>query len=62
VLNDKFKGRSREFFLASADQGLMALVAGPDVVRFAPSLVITDADIAEGMQRFEQAVKQVATA
>jgi acetylornithine/N-succinyldiaminopimelate aminotransferase len=40
----------------------MALVAGPDVVRFAPSLVITDADIAEGMQRFEQAVKQVATA
>ena len=62
VLNDKFKGRSREFFLASADQGLMALVAGPDVVRFAPSLVITEADIAEGMQRFEQAVKQVATA
>ena len=62
VLNDKFKGRSREFFLASADQGLMALVAGPDVVRFAPSLVITEADIAEGMQRFEQAVKQVAAA
>ena len=29
VLNDKFKGRSREFFLASADQGLMALVQAP---------------------------------
>lgn len=28
VLNEKYKGRSREFFLASADQGLMALVAG----------------------------------
>ena len=62
VLNDKFKGRSREFFLASADHGLMALVAGPDVVRFAPSLVITEADITEGMQRFEQAVKQVVSA
>lgn len=62
VLNEKYKGRSREFFLASAEQGLMALVAGPDVVRFAPSLVITAADIAEGMQRFEQAVKQVVSA
>lgn len=62
VLNEKYKGRSREFFLASADQGLMALVAGPDVVRFAPSLVITSEDITVGMQRFEQAVKQVVDA
>ncbi|HEX5791957.1 MAG TPA: aspartate aminotransferase family protein [Rheinheimera sp.] len=62
VLNEKYKGRSREFFLASAEQGLMALVAGPDVVRFAPSLVITAEDITEGMQRFEQAVKQVVSA
>lgn len=59
VLNDKYKGRSREFFLAAADHGLMALVAGVDVVRFAPSLVITADDIYQGMQRFEQAVKQV---
>ncbi|WP_240223757.1 aspartate aminotransferase family protein [Rheinheimera hassiensis] len=62
VLNEKYKGRSREFFLAAADQGLMALVAGPDVVRFAPSLVITPEDITAGMQRFEQAVKQVVNA
>ena len=59
VLNEKYKGRSREFFLAAADHGLMALVAGTDVVRFAPSLVITADDIHQGMQRFEQAVKQV---
>lgn len=62
VLNEKYKGRSREFFLAAADQGLMALVAGPDVVRFAPSLVIAPEDITAGMQRFEQAVKQVVNA
>jgi len=37
----------------------MALVAGPDVVRFAPSLVITPDEIKAGMQRFELAVKQV---
>ncbi len=59
VLNDQFKGRSRDFFLASADLGLLALVAGPDVIRFAPSLVIPEADIIEGMRRFEQAVAQV---
>lgn len=62
VLNDKYKGRSRDFFLAAAEHGVMALVAGPDVVRFAPSLVITPADIREGMQRFEQAVEQVVSA
>ena len=62
VLNEQYKGRSREFFLAAADQGLMALVAGADVVRFAPSLVITADDIHEGMARFEQAVKQVVSA
>jgi acetylornithine/N-succinyldiaminopimelate aminotransferase len=62
VLNEKYKGRSREFFLAAADQGLMALVAGPDVVRFAPSLIITPEEITAGMHRFEQAVKQVVNA
>ena len=59
VLNDDFKGRSRDFLQASAAQGLMALVAGPDVIRFAPSLVIPDEDIAAGLQRFERAVAQV---
>ncbi|NRQ41090.1 aspartate aminotransferase family protein [Rheinheimera sp. YQF-2] len=59
VLNEKYKSRSRDFFLAAADHGVMALVAGPDVVRFAPSLVITPEDIVEGMQRFALAVKQV---
>lgn len=59
ALNEKFKGRSRDFLLASADLGLFVLMAGTDVVRFAPSLVIPDADILEGMARFEQAVAKV---
>lgn len=62
VLNEQYKGRSREFFLAAADQGLLALVAGPDVVRFAPSLVIAPQEITAGMLCFEQAVKQVVNA
>ncbi|MFT6896132.1 MAG: acetylornithine/N-succinyldiaminopimelate aminotransferase [Paraglaciecola sp.] len=59
VLNDDFQGRSRDFLQASAAQGLMTLVAGPDVIRFAPSLVIPDEDIVAGLQRFERAVAQV---
>lgn len=59
ALNDKFKGKSREFLLASAEHGLMVLIAGADVVRFTPSLVIPEADINEGLERFEKAVAQV---
>lgn len=59
VLNDRFKGRARDFLTAAAEQGLFTLVAGADVVRFTPSLVIPEADIKAGMARFELAVKQV---
>tara|TARA_R110002126_G_scaffold16527_4_gene65965 strand:+ start:138 stop:1355 length:1218 start_codon:yes stop_codon:yes gene_type:complete len=62
VLTEKYRGRARDFFLAAAEQGLMVLVAGPEVIRFAPSLVITEQDIREGMQRFAAAVKQVVQA
>ncbi|MBV7316275.1 aspartate aminotransferase family protein [Shewanella sp. NIFS-20-20] len=62
VLNDKYAGRSREFLLASIDQGLMSLIAGPNVVRFAPSLIIPEADITEGLARFERAVAAVVAA
>ncbi|SEI11781.1 acetylornithine/N-succinyldiaminopimelate aminotransferase [Rheinheimera pacifica] len=59
VLNSDYAGKARDFMLAAADQGLMALVAGTSVVRFAPSLIIPDADITEGLARFEQAVAHV---
>lgn len=59
ALNEKFTGRARDFLVASADQQLMCLVAGASVVRFAPSLVIPDADITEGLARFERAVAHV---
>ncbi len=51
-----FKGRAREFLNAAVEQGCMCLVAGPDVLRFAPSLIIPEADIAEGMARLEAAI------
>jgi acetylornithine/N-succinyldiaminopimelate aminotransferase len=59
VLNEKYQGRAKEFLLAAMDNGLMCLVAGANVVRFTPSLVIPEADIKEGLARFEKAVAQV---
>ncbi|MCL1125732.1 aspartate aminotransferase family protein [Shewanella surugensis] len=59
VMNEKFAGRSRDFLVASAQEGLMCLIAGANVVRFTPSLVIPHADIEEGLVRFERAVAKV---
>jgi len=40
----------------------MVLQASPDVVRFAPSLVVEELDINEGLDRFERAVARLAQA
>jgi succinylornithine aminotransferase len=55
VLSDAWKGKAKDIFNAAEQEGLMVLQAGPDVVRFAPSLVVEDADIDEGLDRFERA-------
>ena len=36
----------------------MVLVAGADVVRLAPSLLLNDEDMAEGLKRLEAALKE----
>jgi acetylornithine/N-succinyldiaminopimelate aminotransferase len=59
ALNETYKGKAKTFLNEAAKQGLMCLVAGADVIRFTPSLVIPEQDIASGLQRFEQAVAQV---
>ena len=61
-LSDAWKGKAKDFFNAAEQHDLMILQAGPDVVRFAPSLVIEDADIDEGLDRFERAVQQLTQA
>ena len=59
VLNEQFKDRSRDFLQAAMAEQLMVLVAGANVVRFAPSLVISKEDVIEGLARFERAVAKV---
>ena len=58
-LKPQHKGRARDFLYAAADAGVMVLNAGPDVMRFVPSLIIEEQNIAEGMARFAQAVAKV---
>ncbi|MCW6599493.1 aspartate aminotransferase family protein [Yersinia ruckeri] len=58
-LKPQFHGQARNFLTAAAANGLMILNAGPNVLRFAPSLVIELKDIEQGMQRFAQAVASI---
>lgn len=58
VMADPYENRASEIFNAALKHGLMVLVAGPNVVRFAPSLLLNDEDLAEAMVRLESAVKE----
>ena len=60
VLNEKWQGKARQFLEAGWENGVMVLVAGLNVVRFAPALNITDEEINEGLDRFEKAVASIA--
>ena len=59
VLTDAYQGRAKDFLNAAMDEGVMTLVAGANIIRFAPSLVIPNEDIAEGLARFEKAVAKL---
>ncbi|WP_347506923.1 aspartate aminotransferase family protein [Pseudomonas anguilliseptica] len=59
VLSDAWKGKAKAILDAAAVEGVMVLQASPDVVRFAPSLVVEDDDIDEGLARFERAVAKL---
>ncbi|WNJ96362.1 aspartate aminotransferase family protein [Vibrio ruber] len=56
VLTEEWHGRARDILQAAGKAGVLVLVAGPNVVRFTPSLVIEDVDIQEGLLRLEKAI------
>jgi succinylornithine aminotransferase len=62
VLNEQWKGKAKQVLDAASAEGLMILQAGPDVVRFAPSLVVEETDIEEGLTRFERALGKLTAA
>ena len=59
VLTDAWKGQAREFLQAAQSEGVFILVAGANVLRLAPSLLISFDEISVGMARFEKAVQAV---
>lgn len=61
VLSEAWRGKSKDFLDAGLAEGVLVLAAGNDVVRFAPSLIIDEADIDEGLARFERAVKTLSS-
>jgi succinylornithine aminotransferase len=44
---EAFAGRAKDFTKAAEGLGLMLLIAGPDVIRLTPALIVSDAQIAE---------------
>lgn len=62
VLKPQHASKARDILHAAAQQGVMILTAGADVMRFAPSLVIEPTDIEEGMARLARAIEQVLAA
>lgn len=62
VLAEKYHGKSKDFVTAALNEGLLILQAGPDVIRLAPSLIIPEADIKAGLEKFERAIANVMAA
>ena len=62
VMDQAFAGQAKRLTSYAAEEGLMALIAGSEVVRFAPSLIIPEADVREGLARFAHAAERLAAA
>lgn len=58
-LDNAFHDKGKDILAAAIDHNLMLLIAGPNVLRFAPSLIMPEADIHEGMARLDHALSQL---
>ena len=58
-LQPEFHSKARDFLNVATEYKVMILNAGPNVLRFTPSLIISEDEIKEGMNRFRKAVEKV---
>ncbi|MTB46247.1 MULTISPECIES: aspartate aminotransferase family protein [unclassified Providencia] len=58
-LNGKLLNRSKDILQACAAEGLMMLNAGTNVLRFTPSLIISEDEINSGMAKLETAISKL---
>ncbi|POP42282.1 aspartate aminotransferase family protein [Superficieibacter electus] len=58
VLDDRYAGRAKELSMLAAQEGVMVLIAGGNVIRFAPALIISEEEITAGLDRFTRACER----
>lgn len=56
VLKAEYANQAKSIAQLAGEEGLLVLIAGPNVLRFTPSLIIPEQDIQEGLQRLGRAL------
>ncbi|MFG0372891.1 aspartate aminotransferase family protein [Citrobacter sp. zjy_2] len=59
VLNAEFAGKAKLISQETAVAGVMVLIAGANVVRFAPALNVSEEEVATGLDRFALACERI---
>ncbi|MDR1968057.1 MAG: aminotransferase class III-fold pyridoxal phosphate-dependent enzyme, partial [Burkholderiaceae bacterium] len=62
VLRDAYKGKASAILDVVNAHGVLLLQAGPDVLRFAPPLTISDDEMRDGLHRLGEALRRFAAA
>lgn len=58
-LSSTWRGKAKTLTNLAAEEGVIALIAGPDVLRFAPALNIPFGDLEEAFVRLERAIARL---
>jgi len=58
-MSGPWKGKAKDIVNAGLRHGVWCLIAGPDVLRIAPSLIIPEADLVEGFKRLDAALAEL---
>ncbi|SQC92954.1 Succinylornithine transaminase [Cedecea neteri] len=58
ALRPEHAGKAKLILQAAAQEGLMMLIAGANVLRFAPALIVSEAEVQLGLDRFERACER----
>ena len=62
LLASDWRGKAKRLTDAALERGLLLLIAGPDVIRLLPALVVTDSDIEEAVARLRAVLEDLAPA
>lgn len=60
-LDERYAGRARDVLTACTQMGLLVLNAGPNVIRIAPALNISNTDIDHGLEIMHKAIEKMVT-